>query len=958
MKSNPLGTIYSDSNYDQNYATVVLESISTLETTQNIFLKQNIQYINQALLTNQFITILNNIYNSQNIYPAMDLINNLNNYAINHNQDLNQCNNPYLFLHHFLNLLEEEYRKAFGTKVNLNQEFPAIDNAINLVNQIYQSQNFSFILKNYFFSIIMSNNCNSCKSTIIKPAFKKTIDLNVDSYIQQNQGSPFSLDECLQNYFSLRSTTCQKCKQSNVFQTRVILKSGPVLIINLMRNNYTGDKDPNFKINLNIDISQYKKDKNDGNNNYTLKSCISFSQLGFFTDCLVKRENMEGEWYRYMKKQQIAISQEKLFDFQPILLFYECCNNQNNINNTNLNINQNINYQNQNNLQNNQNNIQINQNMQQNIQNNLQNNQNYMSNLNINQNMNINVPNNRINDDIDEKIFDIISNFPLNLRILLMEQIHNFEFNLGSNINNNNNNNNQSNFTVNNNGMEFQSQFNQQSNFQNQFNPNNQNSNFMNTNNDIYDQINNMNQNLNNNFEQNMSQMNQNNAQNMNNNQINQNLNKENYQSLSNPFFNQNPNQINDQNMNQNNNNINVNVNNQNNLNQNNQNNESNMNINPKKEITTEIAKNINPKININDNLVNNNDNLSLPSYNNMGNNMGNIQNQNQNINLEENKNNQVELERHLGRNVNDNNQNQIQNNQNVNVNLNENMNKNNELNQRIQPNLQQNNIIPNNINPNVLNNNINIQNQMPSSNAPQFTNKDNNMTDIDNSSQSSPNINDQNKNKINNEIPKQLQNQAKKPINTNQNNLNKIPQKAPNKINPVKKEEPKPINKAQPKPEPKKEEKDPNQYPAGRRMSMQERIKLMQGGIKLNPAPKPAAPQKKLSKEAIANKFQNNAPKNDQKPMPMGGGFKDKMKNMQEMFAKKGGFGAPRPSAQLMGMPHGLANMMINNNDNNKGGQKPVVEEREDLEKKLNNIAVQKFKKKKSRVVFNPDNE
>ena len=139
--------------------------------------------------------------------------------------------------------------------------------------------------------------------------------------------------------------------------------------------------------------------------------------------------------------------------------------------------------------------------------------------------------------------------------------------------------------------------------------------------------------------------------------------------------------------------------------------------------------------------------------------------------------------------------------------------------------------------------------------------------------------------------------------------------------------------------------------------MSMQERIKLMQGGIKLNPAPQPAAPQKKLSKEAIANKFQNNAPKKEQMPMPMGGGFKDKMKNMQEMFAKKGGFGAPRPSAQMMGMPHGLANMMANNNDNNMGG-KPVVEERVDLEKKLDNIAVQKFKKKKSRVIFNPDNE
>ena len=42
MKSNPLGAMFSDlQNPDQKYATVVLESISCLETTQNLFLKQN-----------------------------------------------------------------------------------------------------------------------------------------------------------------------------------------------------------------------------------------------------------------------------------------------------------------------------------------------------------------------------------------------------------------------------------------------------------------------------------------------------------------------------------------------------------------------------------------------------------------------------------------------------------------------------------------------------------------------------------------------------------------------------------------------------------------------------------------------------------------------------------------------------------------------------------------------------
>ena len=67
-------------------------------------------------------------------------------------------------------------------------------------------------------------------------------------------------------------------------------------------------------------------------------------------------------------------------------------------------------------------------------------------------------------------------------------------------------------------------------------------------------------------------------------------------------------------------------------------------------------------------------------------------------------------------------------------------------------------------------------------------------------------------------------------------------------------------------------------------------------------------------------------------------------------MFAQKGGFGAPRPSAQIMGMPHELANLMINNNDNNQG------QSHEDLEKKLENIVVQKNKKKKKKISFEND--
>ena len=429
MESNPLGIIFSDSiNPDQNYATVVLESLSTLETTQNIFIKQNNQFINQAIMNKQFVILLNNVYSSQNLYSATELINYLNNYAMNYNQDLNQCNSPYTFLYFFLNILEEENRMTFGYQLNLNQEFLSLDNAITFLTQIYQSMNSSLILKNYYFSIIKNNNCNLCHSNKIQPSFRKSIDLNIDEFIQQNQGNPFTLNDCLKYYFSLKTGNCKNCNQLSESQTRFIVNSGPVLIINLMRYGYTGYKDPNFMIDLNLNISNYKKDMSDGNNCYTLKSCISYSKMGFFTDCFVKRDNMIGVWYRYMNKQQIEIKENNLFTFQPVLLFYESCSNQNNINNMN-NIMQYNNFSAQNNILDNKNQIQ---------------------NINMNQNMNINInnQNNQINENNENKL-DINNNLNQNLNVGIKEEMNNFGLN---NINN------QQNFQMNNNDINLENQ--------------------------------------------------------------------------------------------------------------------------------------------------------------------------------------------------------------------------------------------------------------------------------------------------------------------------------------------------------------------------------------------------------------------------------------------------------------------------------------------------------------------
>ena len=114
MINNRLGAIFSEiNNPPQNYATTILESLASLETTRNIFLNQNFPYMNQTLITNEFRNIINNVYSSENPISAMNLINYLNKYALNHNQDLNQCNNPYTFLYYFFSMLEEEYNNAF-----------------------------------------------------------------------------------------------------------------------------------------------------------------------------------------------------------------------------------------------------------------------------------------------------------------------------------------------------------------------------------------------------------------------------------------------------------------------------------------------------------------------------------------------------------------------------------------------------------------------------------------------------------------------------------------------------------------------------------------------------------------------------------------------------------------------------------------------------------------------------
>ena len=128
------------------------------------------------------------------------------------------------------------------------------------------------------------------------------------------------------------------------------------------------------------------------------------------------------------------------------------------------------------------------------------------------------------------------------------------------------------------------------------------------------------------------------------------------------------------------------------------------------------------------------------------------------------------------------------------------------------------------------------------------------------------------------------------------------------------------------------------------KKKNIQERAKLFAGVIKQNPSQEGAAPKKKLNKDIIPK----NEPKKEVKPKKIGGGQANNI--FKAMLEKKGIFGAPRPSAPIMGMPHGPGGMMMNNNANKGPG--PTIEQNTDLKKNLDKIPVVK-KKKKSKINF-----
>ena len=337
MNANLFGGIYSSNMPGgHRYANVALEALSLLDTTKDIFITHSDPYLSQTLLTSKFINLLKTLYFSNNDVCSLDLINSFINYAKSFNYSQALLTNPYSFLSFFLQFLDQEYNKIYNIQVNFpRNSFHDMQSAVANIQSVRQSTRFSPIFQNFYFPVIFKNKCTRCGLSKIEWTFEKSINIDLDICKSRKQGL-ITLNECLQYYLSGENQLCENCRQYTNFQTRMLFNIGKVLIVNLQKRNYSGNSDPYFKVDININISQYKDSpQNLQYAYYTLKSRILYAgQYGYFADCLVKKNsNIPGVWYRYWDNNKKQINENQINEYETIFLIYEMRLNNNLMNN-------------------------------------------------------------------------------------------------------------------------------------------------------------------------------------------------------------------------------------------------------------------------------------------------------------------------------------------------------------------------------------------------------------------------------------------------------------------------------------------------------------------------------------------------------------------------------------------------------------------------------------------------
>ena len=360
-------------NQDYSYANSVIQSLGNLDCIKQLINIQNLQYLKNnpdPSLTKEFFTLLF-IINNVNKEPIIDDFIVSFKQAYNKNQSIIISKNvlspdPFHFLYFLLQFIHLEINQCNDKNYDINNyNNQNINNQKNddymlLLFLDFYSKTQNSVISNIFFNTIRNiYNCRFCGDYYFY-SMVTIIRINVESaFFYRNNLNPNKNGTNL-NIYDILNFFCDKdkvnCKFCNNSAEKITEMFNPakVLIFAFERNNHNFKNDIDFdeKININNYISKKVFDnKIQFNSNYTLKSCISYSnQINkYFADCYVN-----GIWVRFMdSKVEQLVSKNNLFEYEPQMLIYEQIE-ENNVSNPQF-LNDTV-FSDQFNIQNNQNN--------------------------------------------------------------------------------------------------------------------------------------------------------------------------------------------------------------------------------------------------------------------------------------------------------------------------------------------------------------------------------------------------------------------------------------------------------------------------------------------------------------------------------------------------------------------------------------------------------------------------
>ena len=252
----------------------------------------------------------------------------------------NKESNPKELLSYLIKKLKEELKEKESIKIFDNEEdFILMNSLVENEELLYKKylSNFKFknnsIIDKYLAGIeLISFTCDKCKEQEknFQHFYNIEFPLSKIEKILMNLGTTvekISLEECFNYYFKthITSQNCKKCKNNNnnILSQKIFL-SPKILVISI--GNIREKRDL-FKLDEEINLNEFMKDKNDG---YKLNGIIVlYNQTGsserYYFYCY---NNEDNKWYCYVDEYIYEINDDIENEINkanrlPYILFYK-----------------------------------------------------------------------------------------------------------------------------------------------------------------------------------------------------------------------------------------------------------------------------------------------------------------------------------------------------------------------------------------------------------------------------------------------------------------------------------------------------------------------------------------------------------------------------------------------------------------------------------------------------------